>query len=328
MKEGAFIKKILLLSVLILSCFLSSCGLQKRPHKINGFYLDTFCEITLYGEDKAFLEDAMDIVEKYDQLFDANKENSEIWKVNNSLGSQVDISEDTLELINATLKYKEISGGKYEPFIYGLSSLWKNEDVPNQKDISSALEEIKNYDISINDKTVSVSGGAKFDPGSSAKGFISGKITDFLESKGVKSGIINLGGNIQVLGNKQNEKYQIALQSPFENHPPYILFAENTSISTCGTYERFFEKDGKSYHHILDVKTGFPKENGLSSVVIIGNNPLEADILSTVCFLLGETEGKKLIEKTEGFEAIFIKSSEEITTTSGIEIKENKFYIK
>lgn len=328
MKEGVFIKKILLLSVLISSFLLSSCSLENRPQKISGFYLDTFCEITLYGEDAKYLDEAMSLVKKYDELFDPNKENSEIWKINNSLGSQVDISEDASELINATLKYKEISSGEYEPFIYGLSSLWKKGDIPDKEKIQSALEEIKNSEIIINNKTISISGGAKFDPGSSAKGFISGKIADFLKSKNVKSGIINLGGNIQVIGSKQNEKYQIALQSPFDNHSSHILFAENTSISTCGTYERFFEKDGKSYHHILDVETGFPKENGLSSVVIIGNTALEADILSTVCFLLGETEGKDLIENTEDFEAIFIKSSEEITTTSGIELKENKFYIK
>ena len=328
MKEGVFIKKILLPFVLILSCFLSSCNLQVSSDKISGFYLDTFCEITLYGEDKAFLEDAMDIVEKYDQLFDANKENSDIWKINNSLGVPITISEDTLDLINTALKYKEVTDGEYEPFIYGLSSLWKKGDVPSDSDINHSLEEIGNSKISINDTTISVLGGAGFDPGSSAKGFISGKVADFLESKNVENGIINLGGNIQVIGSKQNEKYQIALESPFENRSPYILFAENTSISTCGTYERFFEKDGKFYHHILDVKTGFPKENGLSSVVVIGNNPLDTDILSTVCFLLGETEGNSLIESLDGFEAIFIKSSEEITTTSGIEIKENKFYIK
>ncbi|MBQ5320481.1 MAG: FAD:protein FMN transferase [Oscillospiraceae bacterium] len=322
-----FIKKILLSIILITSLFLSSCAPQKAQ-QISGFYLDTFCEITLYGDDAKHLSEAMNLIQKYDTSFDPDNETSDIYKINHSNGNPIKVSKETAELIEICLDFKKISHGEYEPTIYGLSSLWKQGAVPDEKALKSALEDIKNSEISVTNGFVTLKGEAKFDPGSSAKGYISEKIATLLSELGVKSGIINLGGNVQLIGSKENKPYKIALESPFDDNSPFVLYAENTSISTCGTYERFFEENGKIYHHILDVKTGYPKESELSAVTVIGPSPTEADILSTVCFLLGEIDGKALIESLSGYEAIFISSSKDITTTSGIEISENNFYIK
>jgi thiamine biosynthesis lipoprotein len=87
---------------------------------------------------------------------------------------------------------------------------------------------------------------------------------------------------------------------------------------TSGTYERFFEQDGVRYHHILDTRTGYPVQNGLTSVTIITTASIEADALSTALFALGLEEGYRLAESLAGVEAIFVTEDNEVSITSGV----------
>lgn len=326
MKEGDFIKRIIIAFLLLSLLFLSSCS-KNRAETISGFYLDTFCEITLYEDDKEFLEPAMEIIKKYDLLFDPKNPNSDIYKINHSNGDPVDVSPATAKLIGICLEYRSSSNNRYEPLIYTLSSLWKEGHLPDEDLIKSTLSEIKNAEISIKGNTITLFGG-EFDPGSSAKGFISGEIEEFLSKNGVKSGIINLGGNVQLIGSKNGNEYSVALKSPFEGQSAYSLSLKDRSISTCGTYERFFEENGKIYHHILDVETGYPKESDLASVTVIGPDPTRTDILSTVCFLLGEADSQSLEEFSNGYEAIFIYSLGKVSVTNGLEFNDGQFKLK
>lgn len=147
------------------------------------------------------------------------------------------------------------------------------------------------------------------DLGAIAKGYIADKIKEFLMEKGVKSAIINLGGNVLCIGGKPDKApFNIGIQKPFADRKETIAVMElsDKSIVSSGIYERFFERDGNFYHHILNPKTGYPYDNSLVAVTIISDKSVDGDGLSTSCFALGLEEGMKLINSIENVHAVFI----------------------
>ena len=131
----------------------------------------------------------------------------------------------------------------------------------------------------------------------------------------MKHALINLGGNVLALGTKlDGSDYNIGIQKPFDEsgEPITSVKISDQSVVTSGIYQRYFQQDGKLYHHILDPKTGYPCENSLYSVSIITDSSLTADALSTTCFLLGYEKGMELINQLDDTDAIFITNDNEI----------------
>ena len=147
------------------------------------------------------------------------------------------------------------------------------------------------------------------DLGGIAKGYIADQMKDFLNKKGISEGLINLGGNVLTVGPKHDgSSYHIGLQKPFGEAGEVItdLSVSDASVVTSGTYQRYFEKDGVLYHHILDTKTGRPIDNGLSAVTIVCPSSVDGDALSTYVFTLGLEEGLRYVESLPDIDAIFI----------------------
>ena len=194
--------------------------------------------------------------------------------------------------------------------------------MPADADIAVALTTIDASAIKIDGlKAALTNPDAKIDLGGIAKGYIADRMRDYLKEQGITSGIINLGGNVVVIGSKPDgSKYKVGIQKPFSEQNDIIAYVESDEISvvTSGVYERYFYVDDTLYHHILNPKTGYPVENGLTSVTILSKNSADGDGLSTSCFLLGLEDGMALIEKTPDVEAIFITEDESIHTTSGV----------
>ena len=162
---------------------------------------------------------------------------------------------------------------------------------------------------------------ARLDLGGIAKGFIADEMRKYLNNKGITTGIISLGGNVLTLGPKEKDSnYTIGIQKPFAESgtPLGKLSIKDASVVTSGIYERYFRVDNTLYHHILNTKTGYPVENSLDQVTIISSISMDGDALSTTCFALGEKEGMKLIEETDGVEAIFVTHDGTIMTSSGV----------
>ena len=137
-----------------------------------------------------------------------------------------------------------------------------------------------------------------------AKGYIADRLKYELTSAGVTSAIINLGGNLMMVGSKPDGKpFKIGVMKPEAGSNENLTSFEISSASavTSGSYQRFFEQGGVTYHHILDPKTGLPAESGLKSVTVVCENSAIADILSTALFVVGESEGRKLLEKFTRF---------------------------
>lgn len=151
--------------------------------------------------------------------------------------------------------------------------------------------------------------GMGLDLGAIAKGYIADKMKEFLVSKGVKSATINLGGNVLCIGKKtDNTPFRIGIQKPFADRSETIaiLDIEDKSVVSSGIYERYFEKDGTFYHHILNPDTGYPYDNHLVSVTIISDQSMDGDGLSTSCFALGLEKGMELINSLPDVHAVFI----------------------
>ncbi len=191
---------------------------------------------------------------------------------------------------------------------YGI--LPQKKKVPSDEDIQTALSLINYENIKVDgNKLTFAKEGMGLDLGAIAKGYIADKMKEFLVSKGVKSATINLGGNVLCIGKKpDNTPFRIGIQKPFADRSETItvLDIEDKSVVSSGIYERYFEKDGTFYHHILNPDTGYPYNNHLVSVTIISDQSVDGDGLSTSCFALGLEKGLELINSLPDVHAVFI----------------------
>jgi len=162
--------------------------------------------------------------------------------------------------------------------------------------------------------------GMSLDLGSGTKGYATDELVKLLAAKGVSSAIIDLGGNIFAMGsNPDNRPWRIGLQDPETARGAYMGVASlvDRTMVTSGVYERFFMKDGKRYHHIFDTKTGYPVDNGLTSVTIITAKSFDADGCTTMLFAIGREKGLELGKKL-GLGVIMIDDKRKVYLTPGV----------
>ena len=288
------------------------------------FVLNTVATITLYDvSDEKLIDECFELCRRYESLFSRTDENSEIYKLNHREISSV--SAETAQLISEGLYYSNLSDGAFDITIEPLSSLWNfssdSLSVPSAADIEAACKKIDYSAVTVSGSTVTFSNKyTAIDLGAIAKGWIADRVKELLLSRGVKRAIINLGGNVLCIGGKTaTEGFKIGVQYPFKEGSIASVTVSDLSVVTSGIYERDFEQDGKLYHHILNPKTGYPYDNGLLSVTIIGKDSGICDALSTTCFALGRDAGTALIEGMNGYYAIFITSDYRLWYTSGAE---------
>lgn len=310
------------------------------------FFLNSILTLDIYdtGLDNAKInQEVEDRVRELENKMSTKIATSEVSKINDNAGiDKVKVSDDTYTVIKEALKYGKISKGKFDITVGNLVDLWgigtENEKVPSKEEIKKALATVdyNKVEIDDNNKTVFLKDkGMKIDLGAIAKGYVADDIVKILEKDGVKSAIINLGGNVYVYGNKGGKNFKIGIRNPLSPDPNDYLGiyqSQNESVVTSGVYERFFEKDGKRYHHILSTSDGYPIDNNLISTSIITKSSMDADALSTTTFALGLEEGLKLIENTKNTEAMFITADKKIYMTSGLkekfELKNSDFTIE
>ena len=140
--------------------------------------------------------------------------------------------------------------------------------------------------------------------------------------------MLNLGGNLYLYGSKpDNSLWTVGIRDPFGSQGDYLgtVAVKDMSVVTSGIYERYFEKDGERFHHILNPKTGYPSDNGLAAVSILSPNSTNCDGLSTACFLLGVDKGMELIEQFENVEAIIVTTDKKVYVSGGIKNGEIPF---
>ena len=320
-------KKIISL-LLLFTLTLCGCQSQFTPLSDKQFCLDTIVEITLYDSKSTdILNHCFDICNDLELVFSSTNEKSELYKINHSVNKlqEQTISDDLYAVIKEGLKYSELSKGQFDITIGSISTLWdfKKEipELPQQDMIQENLQNVSYQNIILTtNKITYLNENTMIDLGAIAKGYIADKIKDYLLKENINNAIINLGGNVLCVGNKNNEQFMVGLTDPQEIDQSILtLSIDDLSVVTSGVYQRYFELNGQKYHHILNPQTGYSYENGLSSVTIISKTSLQADALSTVCFSLGKEKGIELLNSMDDVYGCFIDENNQISYSNGFE---------
>lgn len=292
------------------------------------FAMDTYMEVDAYGDngEKAVAK-AEKEVNKLDSILSTGKSTSEISKLNKNK-KQV-VSADTMSLIKESVKISKETNSAFNPTIYSLMELWgfttKNYYVPKENEIKPLLNHMNIDNIKIDERKNEVSfkdSNMKIDLGAIAKGYTSSKIIDIFKENNIKSGMVTLGGNVQVLGKKPDGSlWKVGIQNPIgEDEYLGVLQTSDKAVITSGGYERNFTKNGKNYHHILDPSNGYPANNGLTSVTIISSDGTLADALSTSLFVMGKDKAIDFYKKSNyNFDFILYTSDNKLIISDGIE---------
>ena len=312
---------------LLSAILLSGCTTLPKSESLTmtGTYFDTVVQIEVWGADQDMIEHCRKMCETYEQMLSATIKTSEISRINNAGGEPVSVSDDTAELIEKGIEYGEISGGLFDITIAPASGLWNftdNEDktLPDPDELAEAVSHIDYRCVHVDGNTVVLTDPeAQIDLGGIAKGYIADRLKEYLEGEGIEHALIDLGGNMLALGGRYDgTDFRIGLQKPFAETGTAMaaLSINDQSVVTSGDYERYFEKDGVIYHHILAPSTGYPVQNDLDQVTIISERSVDGDALSTTCFAMGLEDGMELIRSLDGVEAIFVTKDGEIHTSS------------
>ncbi len=320
------------LSAILALGLLLCCGCTTKAQTATQIHFDTAVTITLYGADSSLLADCFALCRRYEGLLSRTVESSDIARLNAEGGATVDW--DTAQLLTKALEYSEQSGGAFDVTICPVRALWDftgTKQLPNQALLQAELQKVGYGNLTVNGTQATLKNGAQVDLGGIAKGFIADRLAQLIQSRGATGAVLNLGGNVLVLGQENHKKYfTVGIKKPYTQSGETVAAVQvpgGTSVVTSGCYERYFEQEGTVYHHILDPKTGYPVQNNLDGVTIICASSTAADALSTACYVLGEQAGMQLIESIPNTEAVFVTKSGQVLTTGGLKQNKKGIYV-
>lgn len=321
-------KKRKLIKCLSLICLaaLLLCGCAgQEARTLTGFALDTVVSLTVFDGDEAALSQALALCNDLERRLSRTVADSEIARANAAGGEPVELSADTAALIEKALYYAELSGGLFDVTVCPLTDLWDfkadHPAVPAAEDIEAALACVGWERVQLSGTQLRLTGGARIDLGGIAKGYIADRVAQSLAAAGKERALVNLGGNVVVFGGREDgEPFTVGIQKPFAagGELALTLCLSDGAVATSGSYERCFWQQEELFHHILHPQTGMPARTGLASVTVIAKSSVDADALSTVCFLLGQQAGLELINGLSDTEAVFISEQGEIVLSEGL----------
>ncbi|KRO00416.1 FAD:protein FMN transferase [Companilactobacillus kimchiensis] len=269
------------------------------------------------------------LIQNFEDKLTVNRTESEVMSINHNAGIKaVKVPEDTYGLIKTAVKVSRKNLG-FNVAIGPLVKLWKigfkGANKPSDADIKQRLKLIDPDRIELNDELQTVfllDQGMEIDLGGIAKGYIADQIKQLWLKRGVETGIIDLGGNVLLVGPSlhTDQMWNVGVQNPIKPRDVSLgmVHISAKSIGTSGIYERKLILDGHEYHHMFDSKTGYPIKNNLASVTIISDKSIDGEIWSTIGFYQGIEKGRALIEAQPGIEAVFITKELETFATSGL----------
>lgn len=328
MKKSYFRLSGVLLFLLCIA-MLTACQNSDENKKVSKdiFAMDTYMTVTAYGKNaENGVNKAVDEINRLETVLSAEKQESDIYILNET-GSGT-LSTDTKDIVSKALEINKTTNGAFDISIYPLMVKWgfttQKYNVPSKNEISKLLKDVDSSKIIFDEKSGSIKlkENMKIDLGGIAKGYTSNRVMQIFKECGVKSGLVSLGGNVQALGTKTDgTAWQIAIENP-DKSSDYIgvVSVKDKAVITSGGYERYFEKNGKTYHHILDPETGYPAESGLKSVTIVSDDGTLADALSTSLFVMGKEKALDYWrEHKNEFDTVLVEDNGDITITGGLE---------
>ncbi len=331
---------ILIVSIIVICVFvyIMRNNFDKGDFSQTYYNLNTVNEITLLDTNKSnsdeILKECGNILLNIDNTMSKTIEYSDISKINQNAGKKyTKVSEETFFVIQKAVNFSNISNGTFDITVGPVVDLWAigtdKARVPSIDEINKNISLVNYKDVLIDEENNSIKlarENMEIDLGGIAKGYAADKIADYLKENNIEKAIIDLGGNIFILGEKdKNTPFTVGIQDPTnENRTPIgNINVSDKSVVTSGIYERYLKEGDKLYHHMINPATGYPFDNNLSSVTIISSSSIIGDGLSTTAFGLGLEKGLELIENTDNTDAIFITKDKKIYTTSNLKGKLN-----
>ena len=247
------------------------------------------------------------------------KEGSDVYRINKGSGTQVSVSPDTVKIIGQCIDISDDCGGVFDITIGNVTKLWdfggNNQRLPSDDEIKTALGSVGYKNVSISGNAVQIKKGQSLDLGAVGKGFVCDKIKELLDKGRTKSAVVSVGGSLLIYGNRT---FSVGIVNRDNDKQSMgTLKLKDTCVSTSGNYEKYFEQDGKRYHHILNATTGYPATSEFKSVTVVCESGLISDALSTVCYIAGYRKSIEILKKFDA-EAVFIFNNNAVRVTDGL----------
>lgn len=307
--------------------------INKEPYSDQQTLIGTYVQIRIYDDGKEeVLEKAFDKVKDLGDRITVNEKGSEIDEINDQAGIKpVKVSDDVYELVKRAYEYSADSDGGFDMAIGPVTQLWHigfpDARKPSQEEIDEALKLVDYTKVKLDDKEKTVyleEKGMALDLGAIAKGFITDEVVKVLEENDVTTAIVDLGGNIYVLGNSPREEgadWNVGIQDPNQARNTVIgkIKESNKTLVTSGIYERYLEVDGQKYHHLFDPDMGYPFDNDIAGVTVITDKSIDGDGLSTAVFSMGVKKGLEYAESLDNVDVIFVTKDDKVYVSKGIE---------
>ena len=299
-----------------------------EPLSRSEYALWTQCTVTLYDHaDPAILDEAFKRLDELNARLSVNVPGSQLDAVSDAAGrAPVHVSEDVFFVVAKGIRLAEISGGLFDPTVGPLMQAWKmnTEDgrVPSPAALARARALVNWRDVVMDEKARTIfmkRAGMRLDAGALLKGYAADEIVRILSARGVRSAIVDLGGDIYAFGARpEGGPWRIGIQNPdaARGDALGVVKVIGKSVVSSGSYEHFFVQNGKRYHHIMDTRTGFPVDNGLDQVTVISESSIDADGIGLTLFCLGRVRGLALAASL-GVEAIMVGTDRVISMTDG-----------
>ncbi len=309
-------------SLLALFCALG-CTPRPEAAKETSAAMDTVMTLTVYGGETDALAAAKDRVLELEARLSVTDPDSDVSALNRT-GTAV-LSPDTAELLSRALELCARTDGALDVTVYPVVRAWGfttgDYTVPDEDALAALLEKVDYTEVRLEGDTASLPVGAEIDLGAVAKGWTGDELAALLREKGVESALLELGGNIHTVGTKPDgSDWRVAVRDPADGEGYLgVVSVSDKAVVTSGGYERYFERDGVRYWHIMDPATGAPARSGLASVTVVADSGLYADALSTALFVMGREAALDYWRANRDFEAILVSEDGSVTVTGGLE---------
>lgn len=296
--------------------------------------MDTFVRLVVDGPNaETILQQAVDEMARLEGILSAHIEGSEVWKVNKSMGQPVGVSPEVIDVLEKAKLVYEQSNGAFDVTIGAVLRLWgfgtDEMAVPTAENLAEVLQGVGFHNVTFDrvSGTVQLTNPhTQLDLGGVAKGYIVDRTMSFIRAQGVKSAIVDAGGDVRILGGRPGQYVwdkpraaRVGVQDPVSPEDLVaVVEISDGSVLTSGDYERFFVEDGVRYTHIIDPRTGYPVR-GLTSVTIVTEEAALADAIATAVMVMGKTAGLDLINSWAGVEGMLITEDEEIIMSTGMQ---------
>ncbi len=262
-------------------------------------------------------------INRLDSLLSIQNKTSEIFKINKN--KSLSPSGEVLKIIKRSKKISKITNSAFDITIEPLTRAWgffngADNRVPDKREIKSILKNVGAKNIIIDNGKINLNKNASIELGAIAKGYVSYKADKILSDNKITSALISLGGNVRAVGSKPDgSPWIVGIADPDDTSQQIgTLSVRDTSVITSGGYQRFFESNGKKYHHIINPHTGYPAESDLKSVTIVSEDDVLGDALSTALFVMGLDKATEFYKENNNFGGVFITDENDIFITDNI----------